>query len=263
VSSLRAFGEAARPDYQVELTGYGNPVLGPPQEPAPARATRRTGTRFADVAAIKAMASLPGTERELLALAAGLGVPRDALRLGARATESAVKQDPLLGRSRVVVFATHGVLPGGQAGFQEPGLIFTPPGSPSAQDDGLLTASEAASLTLPADWLILSACNTAASDGRPGGEALSGLARSFLYAGARSLLASHWQVSDDATAALTVEALRVARARPQLSRAQAMQEAMRAVRTGKTAEGTALAGWKPEWADPWYWAPFVLIESGS
>lgn len=263
VSSLRAFEAAGDRAYRAELTAYGNPVLGPPAEPSPNRAARKTGTRFADVAAIKAMPSLPGTERELLAMAGGLGVPRDMLRLGRDATEAAVKRDPLLGESRVVVFATHGVLPGGSGNFQEPGLVFTPPAAPSAEDDGLLTASEAAGLNLPADWLILSACNTAGADGRPGGEALSGLARAFLYAGARSLLASHWQVSDDATAALTVEALRIAKARPELGRAQAMQAAMRAVRTGRTMDGSPLAGWKPEWADPWFWAPFVLIEAGS
>ncbi len=46
-----------------------------------------------------------------------------------------------------------------------------------------------------ADWVILSACNTAAPDGTPGAEALSGLAKAFFYAGSRALLVSHWPVS--------------------------------------------------------------------
>lgn len=54
-------------------------------------------------------------------------------------------------------------------------------------DDGLLVASEVAQLKLDADWVVLSACNTAAGD-KPGAEALSGLARAFFYAGARALL---------------------------------------------------------------------------
>lgn len=263
ISSLRAFEQTPARAHATEFTGYGNPVLGPPVEPDPRRPIRRGATRFADVASIRALPSLPGTARELNAMARALGAPETSVRLGIEATEAAVKRDPAIAQSRILVFATHGVLPGGAAGFQEPGLIFTPPATASAADDGLLTASEAAALDLSADWLILSACNTASTDGRPGGEALSGLSRAFLYAGARSLLASHWQVSDDATAALTVEALRIGRARSDLSRAQAMQAAMRAVRTGTTIDGAPLAGWRPAWSDPWFWAPFVLIESGN
>ena len=68
-------------------------------------------------------------------------------------------------------------------------------------DDGLLSASEIATLELDADWVILSACNTAASDGTPGAEGLSGLAKAFFYA--RALLVSHWSVSSEATVAIT------------------------------------------------------------
>ena len=68
----------------------------------------------------------------------------------------------------------------------EPGLILTPPGEATAEDDGYLSASEVAALKLDADWVILSACNTAAG-GAQGAEALSGLARAFFYAGARAL----------------------------------------------------------------------------
>jgi CHAT domain-containing protein len=78
----------------------------------------------------------------------------------------------------------------------EPELILTPPSEATTEDDGYLSASEIAGLKLDADWVILSACNTAAG-GAPGGEALSGLARAFFYAGARSLLVSHWAVDSD------------------------------------------------------------------
>jgi CHAT domain-containing protein len=49
--------------------------------------------------------------------------------------------------------------------------------------------------------VILSTCNTAAG-GAQGVEALSGLARAFIYAGARALLVSHWAVSSEATVSL-------------------------------------------------------------
>ena len=56
-------------------------------------------------------------------------------------------------------------------------------------------------LKLDADWVVLSACNTAAG-GKPGAEALSGLARAFFYAGARALLLSHWQIDSKAATRL-------------------------------------------------------------
>ena len=93
-------------------------------------------------------------------------------------------------------FATHGLLPHETAsiaaGLAEAALLLTPPDAASDEDDGLLTASEVTLLKLNADWVIMSACNTGGGD--KSGEALSGLARAFFYAGARALLASHWYV---------------------------------------------------------------------
>src|SRR6185295_17935018 len=91
-------------------------------------------------------------------------------------------------------------------------------------DDGLLTASEVTGLKLDADWVILSACNTAAGDA--GGEALSGLARAFFYAGARALLVSHWPVSSDAAVRLTTTAIAALEADPSIGKAEAMRRAM-------------------------------------
>jgi CHAT domain-containing protein len=83
----------------------------------------------------------------------------------------------------VVHFATHGLLAGEAeaiaAAKAEPALILTPPDEASEEDDGLLTASEVALLRLDADWVILSACNTAAGDATFGAESLAGLARAF------------------------------------------------------------------------------------
>ena len=66
----------------------------------------------------------------------------------------------------------------------EPALVLTIPDNPNELDDGLLQASEVSQLKLNADWVVLSACNTASADA-VGAEALSGLARAFLYAGAK------------------------------------------------------------------------------
>jgi hypothetical protein len=81
-------------------------------------------------------------------------------------------------------------------------LLLSLPKQPTEFDDGLLTASEIAQLKLNADWVVLSACNTAAGDS-PGAEALSGLARAFFYAGAWAQLVSHWAVDSKAATRLT------------------------------------------------------------
>jgi len=89
----------------------------------------------------------------------------------------------------------------------EPALVLTPPSKATQIDDGLLTAREIANLKLDADWVILSACNTAAPEGRPGAEGLSGLAKTFFYAGSRALMVTHWWVASDATVLLTTGAI--------------------------------------------------------
>ena len=85
----------------------------------------------------------------------------------------------------------------------------------------MLTASEVAQLNLNADWVVMSACNTAAGSAE-GAEALSGLARAFFYAGARSLLVSHWYVDSEAAVAITTGAVNAMKANPGMGRAEAL-----------------------------------------
>jgi CHAT domain-containing protein len=158
-----------------------------------------------------------------------------------------------LSRYRVVAFATHGLVSGELKGLAEPALVLTPPEAASLEDDGLLTASEVAQLELDADWVILSACNTAAGSSG-GGEALSGLARAFFYAGTRSLLVSHWPVYSDAAVRLTSEALGAMAEEPGMGRAEALRRSMLAF-----LDEDAL----PADAHPARWAPFSLIGEGA
>ena len=187
-----------------------------------------------------------------------------------QATESALKSDLKLSGARIVAFDTHGALAGegmsAGLGFSEPGLISTPPPSPisltdGSMDDGVLTASEASLLSLTADWVILSACNTASAEGSSGSDGLSALSRRFLYAGAHGLLASHWRVADDSASVLTNESIRIRRSHPELTRAQALQSAMKTVRTGLRADGTTLLNYFPSFAHPADWAPFTVISN--
>jgi CHAT domain-containing protein len=99
-----------------------------------------------------------------------------------------------------------------------------------------MTASDLRTqLKLDADWAVLSACNTAAED-KPGAEALSGLARAFFYAGARSLIVSHWSVSDEATARLVTGTFRASARDPKLSHAEALRQSMLAMIDGAKSD---------------------------
>jgi CHAT domain-containing protein len=119
-------------------------------------------------------------------------------------------------------------------------------------DDGLLTASEVAQLKLNADWVVLSACNTAAGD-KPGAEALSGLARAFFYAGARALLVSHWRVDSEAAAQLITSTFANLQKQPAIGRAEALRRAM----LGMIVDTT-----NPWHAYPDYWSAFSVIGDG-
>ena len=246
--------------------GYGAPVLLGGDTGSRAAAgigvfdgVSSAGSPLADPDVLRQLAPLPGTRIELAAMADLLGASPASLTLDRNATETALRRDSALASSDIVAIATHGLLPDPQLGLGEPGLVLTPPSAASEGDDGLLTASEAAKLTLSADWVILSACNTASAENSGGGDSLSALARGFLYAGADALLASHWRVSDEATAVLTVETLTARRANAGTTRAEALQMGMKAVRSGKRADGSAIPGWKAGWAHPSAWAAFTNI----
>jgi CHAT domain-containing protein len=138
-------------------------------------------------------------------------------------------------------------------GLAEPALALTIPEHLTELDHGLLTASEAAELKLNADWVVLSACNTAAGD-KPGAEALSGLARAFFYAGAHALLVSHWPVSDEAAARLTADTFARLKKDASLDPAQALRQSMLALIEDPSS---------PDNAQPAIWAPFVVVGGGG
>lgn len=255
------------------LIGFGNPQFG--LQTADARAgtgqgqakgggaspqveTRGYATFWrggaADFDALRAgLVPLPESETELKTVAQTLDADRSSIVVGAAATETAVKNADLA-QFDVVYFATHGLVAGEIKGLGEPALALSLPAIPSAADDGLLTASEVAQLRMDADWVILSACNTAAGD-KPGAEALSGLAKSFFHAGAHSLLVSHWRVGSEAAARLTTHTFRKMRDVPSTGRGQALQAAM-----VEMIDDTSDV-WD---AYPAFWAPFILVgDAGS
>lgn len=205
--------------------------------------------------AILELAPLPNTRAEVETVAGALGVGPERLLFGGEATEAQLRAHAAqLGDSRVIHFATHALVSGEMGGLTQPALALMPPTGDAAVEeinDGLLTAAEAAALKLNAEWVILSACNTAAGGG-DGAEGLSGLARGFFYAGAASLLVSQWQVRDDSGAMLVAEAVKAFAAEEDISRAEALRRAMRTVSASHNAGGESFA-------HPQDWAPFMLV----
>jgi CHAT domain-containing protein len=223
--------------------GYGDPKL------RGAAATRGgPSAEKAAVASVSELASLPGTADELRRIASALDAPASTVHLGDDATKTAVEAMDL-SHTGTIAFATHGLLPGELQGVDEPGLVFTPSSAAGSADDGFLSASEITQLKLNADLVILSACNSGAGDGE-NTPPLSGLARSFFYAGARALLVSHWPVYDDVAPRITVQLIGLRHTNPELSLAEALQRATRSIREDKN---------DPSLAFPSAWAPFVVV----
>ncbi len=204
---------------------------------------------IAGQAELAQLPQLPGTRREGEELAKLLGADQGNLFFGRNASETALRQaerSGRLSRAAVLAFATHGLV-AGEFGLAEPALVLARPDRSSAEDDGLLLSSEAMSLRLDAEWVLLSACNTASPNGHGAG-GLSGLVRSFFFAGARNVLASHWRVNDDAAARIVTSLF--APEHRHLPKAEALRRAAFAVLDDKSF---------PAGAEPFFWAPYVLI----
>lgn len=202
---------------------------------------------------LEELCPLPETRYELECVQQTLSGSQDALFVSSRMTEANIKSTDL-SRYRVVHFATHGLLASEAASFRkenpEPALVMTLPSVSTDEDDGLLTASEISNLKLNAALVILSACNTAAG-GQAANEALSGLARAFFYAGARSLLVSHWYVASEAAVGLVAAMFTQMKAQPNLTHAEAARAAML---TFADVEGSIVN-------HPRIWAPFIVVGS--
>ena len=121
----------------------------------------------ADIEQLKHLAPLPETAIELCLVANSFAPIKGDVYLGKEASEATIKslsENGRLEQYRMLHFATHGALSGQVRGSIEPGLVLTPPAAATPADDGYLTSSEISGLKLNADWVVLSACNTAGSD---------------------------------------------------------------------------------------------------
>ncbi len=196
---------------------------------------------------------LPDTRDEILALAQALKAnPEADVFLGNKASKENLKKLDLAKR-KVVAFATHGLLAGDFPGVSEPSLALANPGGGK---HGLLTLEDILGLKLDADWVVLSACNTAGGDGE-GADALSGLGRGFFYAGSRALLVTHWPVESVSAKTLVTGVFERQAADPKLSRAEALRQSMLALLQAKSTDNAF------SYAHPLFWAPYALVGEGG
>jgi CHAT domain-containing protein len=230
---------------RLNLLGVGNPVL-PSVRPQASLAD----LYGSDVRpSLRGLAPLPETADELRAIAESMG-GRATLLLGPDATRLDVQHAVKADAYRVVAFATHGIV---GTSSSEPGLVLSVPKDQPGGDPDLLTSGDIASLPLDSDLVILSACDTASGDGSPDGEALAGLARAFLGAGARALLVSHWRVDSEAAASLTTKTIEEW---PQPDRISGFADAHWAAVVAMLNHGT------DRLAHPYYWGAFAVITGG-
>lgn len=184
---------------------------------------------------------LPFTRREaqqLLALA-----PREAVSsaLDFQANRATVL-NPGLGQYRYVHFATHGVLDSERPGLSS--LLLSLVDEQGKPQDGFLRANDIYNLKLPAELVVLSACQSGLGK-EIKGEGLIGLTRGFMYAGAARVVVSLWNVNDQATAELMTRFYR-----KMLKQGERPAAALRAAQVEL---------WKQQqWSAPFYWAAFSL-----
>ncbi len=179
--------------------------------------------------------------------------PSDEL-VGSAFTAAAIEKADLKDY-RVLHFATHALLPTDLQCQNEPALIASPPIGALNADGALMKASDVAGLDLDADAVILSACNTGGPAGTGSGESLSGLARSFFYAGARAAAVTHWSVNDRTTAYIVALTVSGAKADPGQGLAGALATAQR--RMLSDAKGDLAIQ-----AHPFYWGALAVIGEG-
>ena len=261
--NLRALSRRVKPDQS--LMAWGDPLFKPMNQVAAGkvsgqmvRAVRSSTVLNGDLEKeilgaeniYHDIPPLPETREELLQLAKALKADPSDLNLGAQATRNSVleaNKSGTLKRKRVLVFATHGLMTGELPGLNQPALALAANGEEVRNPlSPLLTLEDVLGLKLNSDWVVLSACNTAAGDGK-GEEALSGLARGFFYAGSRALLVTHWAVESESAKELTTRTFEHYFRKNDATKAESLRQAILQVKSDN------------RYRHPVFWAPYVLV----
>jgi CHAT domain-containing protein len=198
-----------------------------------------------------ALQRLKGAAEAIQQIGGELKAAPDALVLGEAFTDNAVKARKDLDQYRVVFFGTHGLLPAAGDCLPEPALVTS---LGTGESDALLSVSDIFNLKMDADLVVLSACDTgggnsvSARTGVAGsGAALDGLARAFIYAGARNLVVTHWQIPETSNQLIMTTVFRPGSG----NQAEALRRAQLALMDDKA------------YSHPFYWAAFSLVGDGA
>jgi CHAT domain-containing protein len=248
------------------FAGYGDPALARSDPRAYAAffrqgaaelaltSDRARATRICDASrrALLKVDALPDTDKEVHVVASALGAPDQDVITGQAFDDTAVRGRQDLNNYKIIYFATHALLPMPDACLPEPALLTS---LGKGDSEGILDASDIVNLKLDAELVVLSACDTggggaadASGSGLSGGgEALGGLTRAFIYAGARGMIVSHWSVDSEATEQLMTGMF----ASPSVSEAEALQKAQARMQAD------------PRLAHPYFWAPFTIVGDGA
>ncbi len=194
---------------------------------------------------------LPDTASEVQKVSQVLHDPGNIV-VGTAFNDDSLRNRKDLNHYRVIYFATHALLPEPDTCLPEPALVTSATGPDS---DGLLQASDILDLKLDADLVVLSACDTGGAGSsdtaytglQGGGEALGGLARAMIYAGARGIIVSHWSVDSAATVRLMTGLFGSGAS----DVAEGLQKAQIQMQQSK------------EWSHPYFWAPFTVVGDGA
>ena len=273
LNALRGLPEPKKD--RLDFIGFGDPLFSMQQAKleetqlaiAPTNGTQlasrgvplqlRNSPQTADVssAQVSRLPRLPDTSDEILEISKLFNVKPDRdIFLQKRANlEQVLKVD--MSNRKVVMFSTHGLMPGELDGLSQPALALTNPEVQNLKGDGLLKVDTILTMKLDADWVVLSACNTAAGEGE-GAEALSGLGRAFFFAGARAILVSSWPVDSEASRKLMTDMFRHYVQDKGMSKPRALQLAsIRILEEGSPDDKEA----NYSYAHPLFWGPFTMV----
>jgi CHAT domain-containing protein len=210
--------EVATVSEQSDMTylGIGNPKLNTNAASNIAMRGFKRGSNDVEKISLNELDELPSTSIELdrfsrkIKSTIRMNYPKVAYRfkdetvklLKSNTATEANFRSQLLSRYNIIHFASHALLREEIPGIIEPSIVLTPVDSNNQINDGLLTTTEISSLELHAGIVILSACNTANLDNQLFGNQLSGLSNAFSFAGVRTIIASLWELHDEATQSL-------------------------------------------------------------
>jgi len=202
----------------------------------------RSGRETGVIGAEGGFGRLLSTRREAAAISALVPERERMQALDFEASRTTAVR-PELGEYRIVHFATHGML--NNIHPELSGIVLSLVDKDGQPQDGFLRLQDIYNLRLPAELVVLSACQTGLGK-EIKGEGLVGLTRGFMYAGALRVVASLWKVDDRATSELMKRFYQGMLGPEALSPAGALRQAQ-------------LSLWKQrQWREPYYWAAFVL-----